>query len=66
MAMYKCPKCGWTDKFYVDATANVEIDGDTGYVEDHDGFSWFGDSIMVCSSCYHEATEEEFRTGEEA
>lgn len=61
MAAIKCPKCGSTDKFYIRAWSNVEVDGDTGYVEDHDGFEWDGTSLCTCDNCYHEGYYQDFK-----
>lgn len=60
MAKYKCPKCGCTYSFNIVATALVEVDGETGYVEDREEFEWDGDSTCVCPNCYYEGKEREF------
>lgn len=60
MAVYKCPKCGDTDKFFIAAVSDVEVEGETGYVEDHEGFMWDGDSTCICSNCFYEGKEREF------
>lgn len=52
--MIRCPKCGSTDRFIVTALSNVEVDGSTHCVENHDGFEWEGNAPCVCDNCYHE------------
>lgn len=55
MARLLCPKCGNKEKFYIEARSNVEVDGETGHVEDHDGFEWDDTAPCTCGECYHEA-----------
>lgn len=64
--MLRCPRCGFTDKFYVSATANVDVDGNTEYVENHDGFLWDDESACCCSHCFLESTVKEFHSPQTA
>lgn len=65
MAKIKCPKCGSWNRFYIKACSNVEVDGVTGHVEDHDGFEWDGTSPCVCDHCYYEGYYQDFKVYEE-
>lgn len=59
--MLRCPKCGFTGKMYITATANIEVDGDSELTEDHDGFDCNEQSICACSNCYYEGRVKEFK-----
>lgn len=59
--MLKCPNCGETHRLYITAVANIEVDGETEYTEDHDGFEWGDESDCTCSQCYREGKVKEFR-----
>lgn len=65
MSVLRCPKCGNTDTFIVEAYSNVEVDGETGYVEEHDGFLWGDDSPCTCGSCDYGGTYDEFEVDKE-
>lgn len=58
-----CPKCKSTNKFYISARSDVEVDGKTEYVNDHEGFYWDDDSICCCTECQFEQSVDKFRKG---
>lgn len=65
MSMYKCPECGSTRKFNIIAMSLVEVDGENGYVEDHDGFEWERNSYCSCADCYYEGECKDFEVEQE-
>lgn len=65
MAKIKCPECGATDRFYITANCFIEVNGETGYVEDHEGFKWEGTAPCTCAECYYEGYYQDFKVYEE-
>lgn len=60
MEALKCPNCGSSRKFGITAYSVVEIEGSTGYVEDHYGFEWDKDTECVCHDCQYSAEYSQF------
>lgn len=59
-----CPRCNSTYRFCINATTDVEVSGETEYVESHHGFFWNENSTCYCMDCDYEDKVKEFEQGE--
>ncbi len=64
--MYKCPRCGNTEKFAIAASCIMEIKcSDNDYtVTNITDQEWDGNSVMFCLNCRNDDFEYKFEVSE--